>query len=309
MSVEARLLAKMLRRPSRWRGRRVLVGTGGGASSLGLLAFLVAHAEALGLARVAAAGVETDLRDDADEAERVADAGRAARAFGVDFHALRPAPGRAAVCVLDELWGLARVEGFDRVALGTCRDDLALASLSAVVSGGRLVDFARKAQRHVWHPFAALSNAEAHSLALTHGVEVPVLTGPPPRTGLEGALAASVVPRLRAIAPGVEASLVRLAQEARQALAALSDQAVVVAEAGRRGDGQWEFLVSRFSSQRLFARAVARVILGPEAGEGAVRRLGRLLGGCDGKTAALVAGVSATYSGDRVLVVTRRRGG
>lgn len=137
--VARRVLAFVRRRRLVGPGDAVLVGTGGGAASLGLLALLAAHREALGLARLAAASVEPDLDEWGDAAERVADVGRAVRAMGVDFYAVRPADQRgAAVAVEAELRSLAEAHGFSRVVLGHTRDDDALGLLAAALSAGRM---------------------------------------------------------------------------------------------------------------------------------------------------------------------------
>lgn len=307
-------------------GDAVLVGTGGGAASLGLLATLVAARETLGIARLAAAAVEPDLDEWGDSAERVADVGRAVRALGVDFHAVRPADRRgAAVAVEDELVALAEAQGFQRVALGSTRDDDALGLLVAALSAGRL-DALRplraRGSRGVVRPLLGVGGAEASTLASLYGLELPPLDGPPRAApGLRGALLATVIPRLRAVAPGFEAALVALGTEAAGARRLVRSEARDMVAAGRRGDGRWDLEGAALRGSSLLARAVAREILRSRAGPegpgpvdpGAVQRLGKALRSATERTPRVVEGATATYGSGRVTVwlrsgAVRRRG-
>lgn len=316
--VARRVLAFVRRRSLLGAGDAVLVGTGGGAASLGLLALLAAHRDALGLARLAAASVEPDLDEWGDAAERVADVGRAVRALGVDFYAVRPADQRgAAVAVEAELRSLAEAHGFTRVVLGHTRDDDALGLLAAALSAGHL-DALRPLRARsaggVVRPLLGVGGAEAASLAVLLGVELPPLDGPPPpAAGLRGALSATVVPRLRAVAPGFETALVALAREAAEARRFVRHEAKARVAAALRGDGRWVLDAAPLRASRLLARAVAREILRSRGdAEGAsvpdaraVRRLGAALRSATARTPRVVEGAIATYGSGQVSVTLR----
>ncbi len=162
--------ARRLLRP----GDKVLVATGGGARSLALMNFLYSARDELDLSEVAVAAVEPLQRsEDSDAAEVVADVGRLARSYGIDFYAVRPSPTRGRIDVQTELGELAVEKGFDRIALGNTRDDdrgprvlgeLARGGIAAVRGlaprlGGGFV-----------RPFLVLSDAEA--MAFTPGEAV-----------------------------------------------------------------------------------------------------------------------------------------
>jgi len=324
--LRRRVVAFARRRKLFAAGDAVLVGTGGGAASLGLLALLVACREPLGIGRIAAAAVESDLDEWGDAAERVADVGRAVRGLGVDFYAVRPADRRgAAVAIEDELVTLAETHGFQRVALGHTRDDDALGLLTAALGSGGLDALrpmrARGRGPRV-RPLLAMGGAEAAALAGLYGVDLPPLDGPPPvAPGLRGALAATVVPRLRALAPGFEAALVNLGTEARAARRLVRAEARAMVAAGQRGDGRWELEAAPLRASGLLARAVARQILAtraePEARGAvdakAVGRLGKALRSATARTPRVVEEATATYGSGRVTVslrsgAARRRG-
>lgn len=317
--VAGRVLAFVRRRELLREGDAVLVGTGGGAASLGLLALLAAHRQSLGLDRLAAASVEPDLDEWGDAAERVADVGRAVRALEVDFYAVRPADRRGEpVSIEAELRSLAAAHGFSRVALGHTRDDDALGLLAAALSGGHMEAFRALSARSIGgvvRPLLGVGGAEAGSLATLLGVEVPPMVGPPKvLAGLRGALAATVVPRLRAVAPGFESALVALAQEASGARRLVRREAKTRVAEAQRGEGCWVLDAASLRASQVLARAVAREILRARALEDgvkmpdaqAVRRLGTALRTATARTPRVVEGAFATYGSGQVTVTLRR---
>lgn len=307
------------------RGQRVLVGTGGGAVSLGLVCFLVAERERLGLAEVAVASVETSVDETSDAAERVADVGRVVRQLGVTFHAVRPSSlHRGKVNVARELVALAREQGFDRVALGATRDDHVLAVLDEALSGRGLMHMRGIAPRvtgGIIRPLLCVSTGEA--LGLVHGIETIPQEPPDGRSGggrreaLRGVLA-----RLRVVFPGVERALEGFGEEVRALRGRIRREALGRIEAGRRGDrwfeiptltvgrsaedGWWWPPVAEAMARRLL-RECGATGLGAEAERAAVKTLTRMLcGGSKGKSLTLlVSGVAANYVGGTDTVRVR----
>ncbi len=201
--------ARRLFRP----GDRVLVGSGSGAASLGVLGFLRLAESDLGLGEIAVGAV--DLGGD-DAADAVADTGRFARLVGVSFYAVS-ADGRSP---LASLRALAARERFTRIALGHTRDDAVahvLARLARGVPLARLRPLVACRRDGVVRPLLDLRDAEALELARTAGIE-PVAMPPEPgrRPSLETRLRASVLPRLRVEVHGCDGAILRVARDARR---------------------------------------------------------------------------------------------
>ncbi len=149
-------------------GESALVGTGGGARSLGLVALLASAREELELGRLAVAAVEPTLDDEDDAAEVIADVGRLVRDLGMDFHAVRPCPTRTRRAdVPRELLALAREQGFDRVCLGNTLTDDAVRVLCELSLGGadRVRGIAPRVRGGIVRPFLVLDDAEAMAFA------------------------------------------------------------------------------------------------------------------------------------------------
>ncbi len=186
--------ARRLVRP----GDRVLIATGGGPRSLGLMNFFREVRDELGVGSLAVAAVEPNTREDSDAAEVVADVGRLARALGMDFHAVRPSPMLARIEVMGELSMLAREQGFDRIALGNTRDDDAVRVLSELARGGMesVRGLAPRLRGGFVRPFLVLSDAEA--MALTPDDAAGWAAGVSPVNEDEEAVRREILPRLRA---------------------------------------------------------------------------------------------------------------
>lgn len=307
----ARALAFCRRNKLFSRGDRVLVGLGGGAASVGLLGFLSCATEALGLAEIAVGSIEID-GELSDAAESVADVGRAARQLGLSFYAVRPTQGRRVV-LLRELRALAAEQGFQRVAVGHTRDDDArrvLAELCRAEGIGGVRGLAPKLAGAVVRPLLALSTAEAMSLG--RSLEIDISRPPPaPSAGLEARLGATVLSRLRALVPDVDASLAALGREARGLRRSLMLEARARIAAGRLPDGSVE--VMPVTHHRSLAGALAVELLrtlNPKAADSAqvaidARRLARMIGQPDRSTVLLVGAVAAEHERARGVIRLR----
>lgn len=216
-TARERVLAFIQARKLLSPGQRVLVGVGGGARSLGLMALLAESKDDLGLAQVAVASVEPILDEDADAAEVVADVGRLARVLGLDFYAARPAPTRGRrVDVQGELARIARDHGFHRVALGNTRDDDAVRVLCELCRGGaeRVRGLGPRVKGGVVRPFLVLSDAEAHrfvppeAVGWSPGISIAAVPE-------EDRVRREILPRLGMVFPGVELHLQELGRQAR----------------------------------------------------------------------------------------------
>lgn len=198
-------------------GERVLVGVGGGARSLGLMALLVGARDELDLGQVAVAAVEPVFDEESEAAEVIADVGRLARSYGLDFHAVRPSPVRGQrVDVVGELVQLARTQGFQRVALGNTLDDDAVRVLCELCRGGveRVRGIAPKVKGGVIRPLLVLTDAEAHTFVPGEAVG----WGPGVSVGAsieEDRVRREVLPRLRVLFPAAALHLQELGRLAR----------------------------------------------------------------------------------------------
>ncbi len=203
--------ARRLLRP----GDRVLVATGGGARSLGLMNFLFAARDELALREVAVAAVEPHTNEDSDAAEVVADVGRLARSFGMAFYAVRPSPTRGRVDVHGELSLLAAEARFDRVALGNTRDDDAVRVLCELARGGldAVRGIAPRLRGGFVRPFLVLSDAEA--MSFTPGEAVGWGAGVGAASPEEEAVRREVLPRLRVHFSAVDMMLQETGRSAR----------------------------------------------------------------------------------------------
>lgn len=195
-------------------GERVLVGSGSGAASLGVLGFLHLAQGDLELGEIAVGAVDLGVDDSADA---VADAGRFARLIGVTFYAVSARDGSLP---LTALRALAAREHFARIALGHTRDDAVAYVLARIARGvplARLHPMASRRRDGIVRPLLDLRDAEALELARTAGIEPVTL---PPDTGrrlpLEARLRASVLPRLRVEAPGCDEAILRAARDAQR---------------------------------------------------------------------------------------------
>lgn len=216
-SPRERFLAFVQARRLMLPGERVLVGVGGGARSLALMALLVGAKEELDLGQVAVASVEPVFDEESDAAEVIADVGRLARSYGLDFHAVRPSPVRGQrVDVVAELTQVARDAGFHRVALGNTLDDDAVRVLCELCRGGaqRVRGIAPKVKGGVVRPLLVLTDAEAHAFVpgVAAGWGPGVSVGASPE---EDRARRDVLPRLRALFPGAALHLQELGRLAR----------------------------------------------------------------------------------------------
>lgn len=227
------------------QGDRVLLALGGGAASAGMLAaFIMGRERGMPPCELAVASVEIDATGAGENAEVVADVGRAARAFDLPFFAVRPPMRRGGVDVRAELVALARAEGFTKVALGDTRDDEVRAVLRGVGAAGgvaALRGIAPRAKGGVIRPLLPIREAEAAALARDLGIE-PVMLPPEPGTRREG-FEATVLPRWRALVPGLDASLVRIAREVRLLRRMIGAEAKARVEAARVDAGRYLFPV------------------------------------------------------------------
>ncbi|MFO0628272.1 MAG: hypothetical protein U0325_22050 [Polyangiales bacterium] len=322
-----RVVAHVRRRRLVAEGDRVLLGLGGGVASAGMLAAFIMGREA-GLARceLAVAAVETDPSEEHDGAEVVAEVGRVARSFGLPFFAVRPAMHRGAVRVAVELKALARDQGFNRVALAHTRDDevrRVLRGLSADQGLDGVRGISSRAAGGVIHPVLPLRDAEAAALARDLGIE-PVQLPPDATAGAE--LERVILTRWRAREPGLDRSLLRIAQEVRALRRMVSAQAGRWVSDARVGEGRYAFRLRRGETVAgPLAMAVGEALLGAVSGGAAVspawvRRLAKLFrdpaaGRGRGASAptlvlpGLQAEVRLTEEGVVVLVATSVRRG
>ncbi|MEZ4390861.1 MAG: hypothetical protein R3A48_07160 [Polyangiales bacterium] len=250
---------------------RVLLGLGGGVASAGMLAALLMGREAgLPPCELAVAAVESDLDEEHDGAEVVAEVGRVARSFGLPFFAVRPARTRGAVHIEHELVALARDQGYGRVALATTRDDELRRVLTGLGRGAGLAGLAGYSPRGpggVVRPLLPLREVEAAALARDLGVE-PVQLGPRPGSR-ELSLEATVLPRWRALEPGLDASLLRVAKEARAVRRMIRAEAAVRLAQAREREGRYRFVVTAVApgAAPLWLEVSARLLdgVGPRA--------------------------------------------
>ena len=190
---------------------RVLVGSGSGAASLGVLGFLRLAQHDLGLGDIAVGAIDFDTEDSADA---VADAGRFARQLGANFYAISP-EGRGP---LESLRVLADREGFSRIALGHTRDDAVAHVFARLVRGvplHKLRPLVARRRDGIVRPLLDLRDAEALELARTAGSE-PVSLPPDPSTRLplEARLRQTILPRLRVEVHGCDDALLRAGRDA-----------------------------------------------------------------------------------------------
>jgi tRNA(Ile)-lysidine synthase TilS/MesJ len=202
--------ARRLVRP----GDRVLVATGGGARSLGLMNFLFSARDELDWKELAVAAVEPFADEDSDAAEVVADVGRLARSYGLDFYAVRPTPARGRIDVNHELAALAAGR-FERIALGQTRSDDAVRVLSEISRGGieAVRGLAPRLRGGFVRPFLVLSDAEA--MSFTPGEAVGWGPGAATISPDEEAIRREILPRLRAQFESVDIMLQETGRSAR----------------------------------------------------------------------------------------------
>jgi hypothetical protein len=207
--------ARRLVRP----GQKLLVATGGGPRSLGLLGFLLKARDAFGIEHLAVASIEWTLDEEADAAEAVADVGRLVRAHALDFHAVRPSgvgAGGRPVDLHTELSALAREGGFDRVALGHTRDDDAARVLLELCRGGidTIRGLAPRVRGGLIRPFLALSDGEA--MAFAPPWPPGSATNFAPRASEEESMRREVLPRLEVLRPETTWRLQELGRRCRE---------------------------------------------------------------------------------------------
>lgn len=250
---------------------RVLLGLGGGVASAGMLAAFIMGREA-GMPRceLAVAAVEWDLDEEHEGAEVVAEVGRVARSFGLPFFAVRPERTRGAVRVEHELVALAAAQGYRRVALATTRDDelrRVFAGVGRGVGLAGLTGYSPRGPGGVVRPILPLREVEAAALARDLGVE-PVQIGPRVDSR-DASLVSTVLPRWRALEPGLDASLLRIAKEARAVRRMIRAEAVARIEQAREREGRYRFVVSALSpgAAPLWLEVSARLLdgVGPRA--------------------------------------------
>ncbi len=244
----SRVVSHIRRRRLVAEGDRVLLGLGGGVASAGMLAAFIMGREA-GVARceLAVAAVETDPSEEHDGAEVVAEVGRVARSFGLPFFAVRPAMHRGAVRVVTELKALAVEQGFTRVALAHTRDDevrRVLRGLSADEGLRGVKGISSRGAGGVIRPVLPLREAEAAALARDLGIE-PVQLPPSPEALAAGELERVLLTRWRAREPGLDRSLLRIAQEVRSLRQMVTAQAARWISDARGGDGRYAFRLRR----------------------------------------------------------------
>lgn len=308
-AVVAHVLAQRLVAP----GDRVLLALGGGTSSAGMLAaFVMGRARGMPPCELAVASVEVDRTGEGDSAEVVADVGRAARAFELPFFAVRPDVGRGEVDVRAELVALARAQGYAKVATAETRDDEVRAVLRGLGAGGGIAalrGIAPRGRAGIVRPMLALRSAEAATLARDLGIE-PVLLPPEPGCRVD-AFEASVLPRWRALAPGLDRSLARVAREVRALRRIVADEALDRLEAARVEAGRYLFPVepgaepSAVVAEEMARRLCAEVSAPVDASRTSpVRRLARLLRYPNGRLSRAKAVPTLVLPGLSAAVVT-----
>ena len=237
-------------------GERVLIGSGSGMTSLGVLGFLRLAQHDLELGELAVGAV--DFGGD-DSADAVADTGRFARQLGVSFYAIS-AEGRRP---LESLRILAKREGFGRIALGHTRDDAVAHVFARLVRGiplARLSPLVARRRDGIVRPLLDLRDAEALELARTAGIE-PTSLPPDPtaRLPLELRLRQSVLPRLRVEVHGCDEALLRAARDARRWAKYLEREVGSVFAKGVLTANRAEIVVGNVP--RVLAEAVAESVL------------------------------------------------
>lgn len=243
----AAMVAQVRRHRLIEEGDRVLLGLGGGVASAGLLAgFIMGREFGLPRCELAVASVEWDLDEDHDGAEVVAEVGRVTRSFGLPFFAVRPARARGAVKVIAELRALAKAEGFQRVAVATTRDDelrRVIRGMSAGTGLDGLRGFSARGGAGLVRPMLTLREVEAASLARDLGIEPVQL--PPDRQPLPLSVESTVLPRWRALEPGLDESLLAIARETRALRRHIRAEARARLERARTDDGRLHFALSQ----------------------------------------------------------------
>jgi len=243
-----RVVSHVRRRRLVGEGDRVLLGLGGGVASAGMLAaFIMGREVGIPRCELAVAAVETDPSEEHDGAEVVAEVGRVARSFGLPFFAVRPAMHRGAVRVAAELTSLAAEQGFNRVALAHTRDDevrRVLRGLSADEGLRGVQGISSRGAGGVIRPVLPLREAEAAALAQDLGIE-PVQLPPSPEALAAGELERVLLTRWRAREPGLDRSLLHIAQEVRALRRMVTAQAGRCVADARVSDGRYAFKLRR----------------------------------------------------------------
>ena len=193
------------------RGERVLVASGGGAASVGLLAFVWMARDALKLRSIAVLSIDGGALDDGD---RSADAARAARALGLDVRVVE-ADGLA---VSQRIVREIRDRRYDVAAVGHTVEDAAARALRELLGAGPIRGLAARRRDGLRRPLLDTTAAEADALTRLAGLDPPTCEPGRGWTGsfaLDRAVREALLPRVRALGPDVERSLAGLVRRVR----------------------------------------------------------------------------------------------
>lgn len=193
---------------------RVLVASGGGAASTGLMAFIALAREALSLGDVRVVAVD----DRSDEgAERCADAARTARALGLEIHVVES----DGLSVIARCQQLRAALAYDALAVGDTVEDAAARALRQLMGEGAVRGLAARRKDRLCRPLLSTPIRAADSFTKLAGVEPPSspqgAEGPRPtaQRALDQAVREAILPRVRAFWPDADRALAALARRMR----------------------------------------------------------------------------------------------
>jgi tRNA(Ile)-lysidine synthase TilS/MesJ len=188
------------------RRERALLACGGGAASVGMVAFVALAQRQLGLAQIAVVTVD-DGSDDGSE--RCVEAARVARQLGLEVHVVERERGRATVA---QARAIAREGGWSVLALGETIEDAAARTLRELMSEAPVRGLCARRKDGVCRPLLGSTIAEADAISAWAGVALP---GAPPapaqgERALDRAVREAILPRIRAFWPDADRSLAGL---------------------------------------------------------------------------------------------------
>ncbi|MFO0560405.1 MAG: hypothetical protein U0269_20485 [Polyangiales bacterium] len=188
------------------RGERALLACGGGAASVGMVAFVALAQRELALREIAVVTVD----DGTDEgSERCVEAARVARQLGLAVHVVERDRGQTTVA---RAKALARDGGWSALALGETIEDAAARTLREIMSESPVRGLCARRKDRVCRPLLGSSIAEADAISARAGIALP---GALPAAA-EGARAKdravreAILPRIRAFWPEADRSLAGL---------------------------------------------------------------------------------------------------
>ena len=193
------------------RRERVLVACGGGAASVGMMAFFRLAFDSLALRSVTVLCVDDGTED---VAERCADAARAARVLKFDVHIVE----RDSLSVLARARRAQRDGRFTALALGHTIEDGAARVLREIVEGTAVRGLAARRRDGVARPLLGSTIRSADLLSALAGVEVPTAADrgdPRGSAAIDRAFREGILRRVRAAWPDADRALSKLPRQVR----------------------------------------------------------------------------------------------